>query len=51
MNKLIIESGSNITQENFNKSKDANLGNVARIQIIIKIINADFKNNQQACSK
>ena len=50
-NRFNIDSGSNIDQENFNKSKDAILGKVARTQIITKITKNVFKNNQTACSK
>ena len=46
-----MEIGNRIVHENFSKSNEANLGNVARIQIIMKIIIKDFKNNQNACSK
>ena len=48
---LSIEIGSKTVQENFSKSKDAILGNVARIQIITKIIKNDFRRSQKACSK
>ena len=49
--KFIIDNGKSLVQDNFNKSKDAILGNVARIQIITKIIKNDFKRSQKACSK
>ena len=51
MNKFKMETGSNIVQENFNKSKDAIRGQVALIQINAKIIKNDFKISQKACSK
>ena len=51
MNKLIIESGNNIDQENFNKSNEANLGNVALIHIITNITNDALKISQKVCSK
>ena len=46
--KFNIDTGSNTAQENFNKSKDAILGKVARTHIITKIIKNDFSSNKSA---
>ena len=50
-NKLSIDTGKRIVQENFNRSKEAILGKVALTQITKDIIKNDFKNNQKTCSK
>ena len=49
-NRFNIDSGKSFVQENFNKSKEAILGNVALIQIVINIIKNVFKNSQKTCS-
>ena len=51
INKFRIDNGSKNAQENFIKSKEANLGKVALIQIITNISPKAFKKSQNACSK
>ena len=51
MSKFIIETGYKTFQQKFISWSQRNLGNVALIHIMIKIMAKVFKINQKICSK